>query len=1000
MISSRTFVASILLFLAMVSQTGQSAAPQTLHYDLDVSFDIPRAKMMGLGKLRVPQAGPLTFWVGSLMIQSVSLDQRRVDFQLRDGTLRITLPKSGTLEILYEGVFPPAETLLGSDDGSFANVIGHQGIFLTSAWYPRIEALAIYRLKAALPFRYEAVSEAERIEKVERNSAVIFTFEFDNPLDGINFVATDRYQVTQDNFHGIELSAYFFPEDQALARMYLDHAKRYIQLYEKMLLPFPFKRFAVVENFLPTGYSMPTYTVLGQDVVRLPFIVESSLGHEILHQWFGNQVFVSEEQGNWAEGLTTYLADHFYEEQKGEGWRYRKEILIDYASYVRPDNNLPLKNFTHRFDSMSRSIGYGKAAMVFHMLRQTIGDNAFFAALRSFIRKRQFQRASWDDLKSVFEAQSGWELGWFFTQWIERKGLPELQMSDVVVERSDSAYALSFDLVQKGEIYKLDVPLTVSYRLGGEKKVRLELDVRKRRVRIELERAPARIVIDEDFDLPRKLADTEIPLVIGRLLGDDRLIVVRPIRDESYYEIVLDTLRKRGVEVRSNEALTDTDIRSASLLVLGKDNPVIARLYGSVRLPDGGFNLSVKKNPWNFARAVGIVSADSAAETKTAFPKIFHYGRYSTLRFEKGLNVSKTVEASARGIQTVLSGDPAALDLSTLKKLSAVIERLAPKKIIYVGETHDKFSHHQVQLQVLQSLYRQNPKIAVGMEMFQRPFQNALDDYIAGAIDERAFLKRSEYFKRWDVDYNLYKPILDFARGEKIPVVALNLRREIVDKVAKGGIDSLSKEEKQEIPRELDFSDEAYRARLQEIFQAHQDSQGKNFVFFHQAQILWDESMAESIDRFLKKHPDFRMVVLSGVGHLQFGSGIPKRAFRRNGFGYAIVLSDAAIEEGIADFIVFPEPAKTKTAPKLMVFLKEQDQRVLIAGFVKDSVSEKAGLKVADTLLSLDGQAVGSIEDVKIALFYKEAGETIRVKVRRTDVFQSGEDLEFAVKLQ
>jgi uncharacterized iron-regulated protein len=340
------------------------------------------------------------------------------------------------------------------------------------------------------------------------------------------------------------------------------------------------------------------------------------------------------------------------------------------------------------------------------------------------------------------------------------------------------------------------------------------------------------------------------------------------------------------------------------------------------------------------------------------------------------------------------------LELSSLKKLSDVVKGLANKKIVYVGEQHDKFAHHQVQLEILQGLYRQNPKIAVGMEMFQRPFQKALDDYIAGAIDERTFLKRSEYFKRWDIDYHLYKPILDFARAKHLPVIALNVRREIVEKVGKGGLDSLSKEETQEIPAELDRSDPQYRERLKEIFAAHQQRENKNFEFFYQAQMLWDETMAESIDRFLKQHPDYRMVVLAGAGHVQYGSGIPKRAFRRNGLDYAIVLSDAEIEKDIAHYIVFPEAAKTTTAPKLMVMIEDQDQTVRIKGFVKDSVSEKAGLKLDDTILALDGHPVNSIEDIKIALFFKNAGDSIMVKTRRMNASQQTEEQEFKVTLQ
>ena len=137
------------------------------------------------------------------------------------------------------------------------------------------------------------------------------------------------------------------------------------------------------------------------------------------------------------------------------------------------------------------------------------------------------------------------------------------------------------------------------------------------------------------------------------------------------------------------------------------------------------------------------------------------------------------------------------------------------------------------------------------------------------------------------------------------------------------------------------------------------------------------------------------MVVFAGAGHLQYGSGIPKRSFRRNGFDYAIVLSDTEVKRGIADFVVFPEAAKGPTAPRLGLVLDEQNQRLRITAFAKDSVAEKASLKVNDTLVSLDDYPVFSIEDVQIALFYKRPGEIIKVNARRGD-----DELEFNVRLQ
>jgi aminopeptidase N len=997
----RSAIASCLLLLSFLLQTSHSAVPATPEYDLAVSFDIPQAKVVGLSKIPVTRGRALVLRVGHLNIRNVRINQMPLDFQARDGRLRITPKESGTLEIGYEGVFARVAGASFSRDTDIPNVIGQEGIFLASAWYPQIDALAHYRLQAILPRGYAAVSEAEKIERVDGNDSVKYIFQFEHPLDQVSLVASDRYQITQHPFHGVELSTYFFPEDQKLAAQYVDYAKRYIELYEKLLLPFPFKRFAIVENFLPTGYSMPTYTLLGQEVVRLPFIVETSLGHEILHQWFGNELYIDDRQGNWAEGLTTYLADHWYQEQKGEGWKYRKQILIDYANYVNDRNEFPLNRFTQRFDAASRSIGYGKAAMVFHMLRQKLGDEAFFDGLRNLLRQKKFQRVSWNDFRTVFHNQTDRDLAPFFNQWLDRKGLADLRVSHLSVAPAGSAFMLSFDLTQAGQIYKLDVPVKVVYNLGGEKSTRVATGEKTELVQIELEKQPAKVIIDENMDIARRLSAAEIPPVIGSLLGAEKLTIVLPPRDEAIYDEMVKSFRARGRALTIVESLEDSKLGAAPLLILGKDNPMVRRLYSNLEMPDEGFNLMVKKNPLNPLETVGIVSSASAAETKAAFPKVSHYGKYSALKFENGRNVMATVEESQRGIQEIVSGDPPALELSSLKKLSDVVKGLADKKIVYVGEQHDNFAHHQVQLEILEGLYKQGPKVAVGMEMFQRPFQKALDDYIAGTIDERTFLKRSEYFKRWDIDYHLYKPILDFARAKHLPVVALNVRREIVDKVAKSGLDSLSKEEKQEIPTALDRSDSEYRERLKDVFAAHEEhGEKRNFEFFYEAQLLWDETMADSIDRFVKQNPGYRMVVLAGAGHVQFGSGIPRRAFKRNGLSYAIVLSDAEVEKNIADYIVFPEPAKATMAPKLMVMIEDRDQTVRIKGFTKDSVSEKAGLKLEDTILALDDHPVKNIEDIKIALFFKNPGDSIMVKAGRANASQQTEEQQIKVTLE
>jgi len=357
-------------------------------------------------------------------------------------------------------------------------------------------------------------------------------------------------------------------------------------------------------------------------------------------------------------------------------------------------------------------------------------------------------------------------------------------------------------------------------------------------------------------------------------------------------------------------------------------------------------------------------------------------------------------QAKEKGEAVTWRKEPVAVEVQELKSLTQSIEGVADRKIVYVGENHDKSSHHAVELEALQALFRKDPKLAVGMEMFQRPFQSVIDAYIGGRIEEREFLKRTEYFDRWGFDYNLYKPILDFARTEKIPVVALNIRREIVEKVGREGTAALTEGEKKEIPADMDYTDTAYRERVEKVFKEHEGMKEKNFDFFFQAQVLWDETMAMSIDEYLKKEPGRRMVVFAGQGHVAYGSGIPKRALRRNGLPYGILLNDADPDRDIGTYVVYPPEVEGKTAPRLMVLLKQSNERVTITGLPDNSVSAEAGLKSGDVILALDGEPVRMISDIKLALFYKKSGDTIRVTAVRKGFFWGERALTIDVKLR
>ncbi|HXW68902.1 MAG TPA: hypothetical protein VEJ88_04785, partial [Dissulfurispiraceae bacterium] len=299
------FFIFLILFLAPVVARAAGSPPQApAEYQLDVAFDVPNSKIMGTARINVRAGKELILRTGTLKIIEVRSGGHKIEADIHNGIMKLVPHAEGTIIIVYEGIFKGGKDFKGTNFGVVPSVIEERGISLTGLWYPCIDELSFYHLSAALPEGFTAVSEADEIRKSAGNGQVHFVFDFQHPAPGINFIAVRGCEEIKSTLNGTGIYAYFFREDLPLAGRYIEYAKKYIRLYEGMLGKYPYRRFSVVENFLPSGYSMPSFTLLGRDVVRLPFILETSLGHEVLHQWFGNLVYVDYDKGNWSEGLT------------------------------------------------------------------------------------------------------------------------------------------------------------------------------------------------------------------------------------------------------------------------------------------------------------------------------------------------------------------------------------------------------------------------------------------------------------------------------------------------------------------------------------------------------------------------------------------------------------------------------------------------------------------------------------------------------------------------
>jgi uncharacterized iron-regulated protein len=215
----------------------------------------------------------------------------------------------------------------------------------------------------------------------------------------------------------------------------------------------------------------------------------------------------------------------------------------------------------------------------------------------------------------------------------------------------------------------------------------------------------------------------------------------------------------------------------------------------------------------------------------------------------------------------------------------ALFTDLAAADVVYLGETHDSDADHQAQLQIVQELHRRHPQLAIGMEMFQRPFQDVMDAYLKGEISEAELRQQSQYDRRWGFPWESYAPILRFAQRHQLPVLALNTPTEVTQRAARKGLELLPERDRQWIPpiAEIQLGSDAYRQFLRPIYDGFHADVGNSDTFesFFMTQVLWDETMAEGIANFLKANPGHQVVVLAGQGHVVYGYGIPSRVARR-----------------------------------------------------------------------------------------------------------------------
>ncbi|MEM7261825.1 MAG: M1 family aminopeptidase, partial [Planctomycetota bacterium] len=473
-------------------------------------------------------------------------------------------------------------------------LIDPRGVVLSAstAWYPLVagpdsdgDLLVTFELTVLLPEGWRSVSQGSRAE-----TSVVGDLNFDrwscpDPMDDIYLIAAEFTEFSRPA-GGVTAMAFLRRPDPNLAAKYLETTAQYLDLYQRLIGPYPYTKFALVENFWETGYGMPSFTLLGPKIIRFPFILHSSFPHEILHNWWGNSVFVDYDSGNWCEGLTAYMADHLVKEGQGRGVEYRRDALDRFSAYVNEGRDFPLSEFRSRHSSATEAVGYGKCLMLFHMLRREVGEDRFRLGLARFNRDFAGRRASFQDIATTFTELMGSDYTPFFDQWVKRSGAPSLAL-----EVSDDTVVLR--QTQPGEPFVLRVPLALTYE-GTEDASWWVIELSDRSVTVPFERdGLVRIDVDPQFDVFRRLDPSETPPTFGRLFGDPQVTIIVPARDallgeggaEGWRRFAESWSRTSSVESRVRVVGADTLTEwptEGSVWVLGASNRWADRFRASL----------------------------------------------------------------------------------------------------------------------------------------------------------------------------------------------------------------------------------------------------------------------------------------------------------------------------------------------------------------------------------------------------------------------------------
>lgn len=510
-----------LTLLACLLFTAPAWADDAVHHIANVMLDPAQGAIEIKDQIHIAGQGRTAFALSPVfVVKALSVDGVSQAPACGGGLVLIDLGGAGKHDVRIT----TQAKLTTQSQHSQPPFLGPEGGFLTGDWLAHPPgSLATWTIDGETPTGQKWLTPGQLMFEDAREGRYRASFQNMQP-SAPPMLITGPFLVAEKMAGETRVRTYFHAELSPLADGYLTDAARYVEHYAKKIGPFPYPGFAMVSGPVPVGLGLPGMTYMGRRVLALPFIRATSLPHEVLHNWWGNAVEVDYASGNWAEGLTTYQADHAQAASKARdgGREKRLEWLRNYAA-LPPERDAPVTAFRSKSHDASQVVGYGKVAYIFHMLKTRLGAAVFDKALRRFYVDNRHTTAGWAQIQTAFESDSGKDLGAFFDAWLNRTGAPALTLEDVRVQ----GQRLTFTLIQTqdGPAYPLSLSAALETR-AGDQRLRLEMTKKRERYTVQADARPVALTVDPAFDVFRRLDAMETPPIFRdvTLNTDTRLV--------------------------------------------------------------------------------------------------------------------------------------------------------------------------------------------------------------------------------------------------------------------------------------------------------------------------------------------------------------------------------------------------------------------------------------------------------------------------------------------